>query len=117
MKDSNKVFIKENLKPIRNFVKRTSAVIIPILGVALSSISVKDLLDMIRYNGDAEYNDAVKAIMDSNMLGSDKARMMDVLKREEDSEFYKAVISTVKSNILGSTKVEIIKNMCKSTDE
>lgn len=116
MKEINKVFTKKNLKPIGNFVKRTGAVIIPILGVALSSISVKDLLDMFRYNSDAEYNDAVKAIMDSNMLGSDKAKMMEVLKREEDSEFYKAVISTVKSNMLGSTKVEIIKNMCK-TDE
>ena len=109
-----KVFTKESLKPIGNFVKRTSAVIIPILGVALSSISVKDLLDMFCYNEDADYNDAVKAIMESNILGSDKAKMMNVLKRDEDSEFYKAIISTVRSNMLGSTKVEIIQNMCKN---
>lgn len=117
MKDLNKVFTKENLKPMVRFVKRTGAVIIPILGVALSSISVKDLLDMFRYNGDADYNDAVNAIMDSNILGSDKAKMMDVLKRDEDSEFYKAIITTVRSNMLGSTKVEIIQSMCKSNEE
>lgn len=86
MNEMNKLVKKEHLKAVGNFLKQSGKVIVPILGVVLSS----------------------------SMLGSDKARIMQVLKRDEDSEFYKAVIETVRSSMLGSTKVQIIENMCRT---
>lgn len=109
-----KVLNKESLKPVGDFVKKSWKVIVPILGVALSSVSVADILNMFRYSGDVGYDDTVEAIMNTSMMGSDKAKLMQILKRDEDSEYYKAVISTVKSSMIGSTKIEIIRNLSKS---
>ena len=109
-----KVFDRENLKPVGDFLKKSWKVIVPILGVALSSVSGADILHMYRYSGEVGYDDAVEAIMDASMMGSDKAKLMQILKRDENSEYYKAIISTVKSSMMGSTKIEIIRNLSKS---
>ena len=114
MNEMNRLVKKEHLKAVGNFLKQSGKVIAPILGVVLSSVTISDLIDAFRYSGNVGYDDAVKVIMSSSMLGSDKARIMQVLKRDEDSEFYKAVIETVRSSMLGSTKIQIIENMCRT---
>ena len=111
MKGLDKVFNAETVKTVGDFAKRSFKVVVSILGVTLSSITIADVLDLVRYSGNVKYNDAVKVIMDSNMLPSYKAEIMTILKRDETSEYYKVVIDTVRSSMLGSTKVEIIRNL------
>ena len=71
-------------------------------------------MDMIRYNGNVGYDDAVKVVMDSSIPSYDKSRIMQFLKRDENSEYYRAVIHTIKSSMSSYTKVEIIQNVCKT---
>lgn len=116
MKLVEKVVNEENVKKIKGFAKRSCQLVIPILGVALSSITVKDLLDMIRYNGDVGYDDAVNAIMTSGMYSSDKTRAVAVLKKDETSDFYKAIVNVARSSAYSSDKVRTIASMCETTE-
>lgn len=111
MKLIGKVISEEHVRMIKNFAKRSGQVLVPILGVALSSISVKDILDMTRYSGEVGYGDAVNAIMTSNMYSSDKNKAVSILKRDETSDFYKAVINVARGNAYSSDKVRTISNM------
>lgn len=114
MKGLDKVFNEKNLKAVGQVAKRSCNVIVPVLVMALSTVSVGEVLDMFRYNGNVGYDDAVKAIMDSSIPSYDKTRIMQILKRGETSEFYRAVIRTVKSSMPSYAKVEVIQNMCKT---
>lgn len=114
MKIVERITNEENLKRAKSFAKRSCQVIVPILGVVLSSISVKDLLDAIRYTGDVGYGDAVDVIMSSSMYSSDKTRMVSALKRDESSDYYKAVIAVVRSSGYSSDKLRTIQNMSET---
>lgn len=114
MKGLDKVFNEKNLKVVGQAVKRSCNAIVPVLVMALSTLSVGEVLDMIRYNGNVGYDDAVKAIMDSSSPSYDKTRIMQLLKRDENSEYYGAVIHTMKSSMPSYAKVEIIQNLCKT---
>ena len=114
MKGLDKVFNEKNLKVVGQVAKRSCNVIVPVLVMALSTLSVGEVMDVIRYNGNVGYDDAVKAIMDSSIPSYDKSRIMQFLKRDENSEYYKAVIHTIKSSMPSYTKVEIIQNLCKT---
>ena len=113
MKGLDKVFNEKNLKVVRQVAKRSCNVIVPVLVMALSTLSVGEVMDMIRYNGNVGYDDAVKVIMDSSIPSYDISRIMQFLKRDENSEYYRAVIHTIKSSMSSYTKVEIIQNLCK----
>ena len=114
MKGLDKVFNEKNLKAVGQVTKRSCNVIVPVLVMALSTLSVGEVMDMIRYNGNVWYGDAVKAIMDSSIPSYDKSRIMQSLKRDENSEYYRAVIYIIKSSMSSYTKVEIIQNLCKT---
>lgn len=103
MKGLDKVFNEKNLKVVGQVAKRSCNVIVPVL-----------VMDMIRYNGNVGYDDAVKVIMNSSIPSYDKSRIMQFLKRDENSEYYRAVIHTIKSSMSSYTKVEIIQNLCKT---
>lgn len=75
-----KVVNEKTRKKVKNFAKRSCQTVIPILGTVLASVSVKDLLDMMRYSGDVDYGDAVNAIMSSSMYSHDKTRAVSMLK-------------------------------------
>ena len=96
---------------VANVVKQVSKLVIPVVGVVLSNITVSELLNAFRYCGDVDYNDAVKAIMNSDMISSYKTEAISVLKRDETSEYYKAVISTINSDMISSYKVNVIRSM------
>ena len=108
----NKGTAKRAINNISNVVKKGYNYAIPILGVILLSYEMTDKLKMIRYNvGKVEYDDAVEAIMASNMWSDDKVKAVKFLKRDCESELYKATIDVVNSSMWSHDKVEVIQNM------
>ena len=105
---------KEHFNAIGNFVKESSRVVIPIVGYVAFSGAGQELLNKIRYSGKIKYDDAVKAITNSNMMSSDKTKVLVSLKKDGDSEFYRAVINTVTSAMFSSDKVKTILSMCEN---
>ena len=108
-----KLISTETKSTLANIAKSLKGVIIPVVGVVLSSITVSDLLNAVRYCGNVGYDDAVRAIMSSNMMSSYKTEAISVLKHEGTSDYYRAVISTVNSDMMSSYKVDAIRNMSK----
>lgn len=114
MKGIKEIVTKERLNAVGNFVRESSKVVIPIMGYAVFSGAGHELLNKIRYSGKIKYDDAVKAITNSNMMSSDKTKVLVSLKKDGDSEFYRAVINTVTSTMFSSDKVETILSMCEN---
>lgn len=110
----NKLVGKDTMKTVSNITKSLKGVIVPVLGVVLSSITISDLLNAVHYSGNVGYDDAVKVIINSNMLSSYKTEAIHVLKHDESPDYYRAVISTVNSDMMSSYKVDIIRNMSKT---
>ena len=104
----------ETKNTVINIAKSLKGVILPVVGVVLSSVTLSDLFDAIRYCGNVGYDDAVKAITDSNMMGSHKIEAIAMLEHERASDYYRAVISTVNSNMMGSHKIEAIRKMSET---
>lgn len=102
-----------------NITKGTIGTVGKVVGTALvyglasmvSSKSTRDMVDNIRYSGNASYSDAVGVIMDSDMLDSYKNEAIGLLKKNSDAEYYKTVIKIVKSDMLGSSRVKAITNI------
>ena len=63
------------------------------------------------------YDDAVKAIMESNMLDSNKLKAVKALPRHETTVFYEAIISIIDSDMIGSNKAELIETLCQEDEE
>lgn len=66
---------------------------------------------MKRLTVKADYSGAVKAIMNSDMLGSYKKDAVEAIQKGQNEDYYKSVIEVVNSNMLGSYKVETIKKI------
>lgn len=81
------------------------------LAVVVNKVSVKDIVETVRYNGNVKYSDAVSVIMDSDMFSSDKSTATTILKNNKDAEYYKAVIKIAKSTMYSSDKVELIAEL------
>ena len=112
MKD--KLVGKDTMKTVTNVAKSLKGVVIPVLGVVLSSITISDLLNAVRYSGNVGYDDAVKVIMNSNMMASYKTEAISVLKHDSTPDYYRAVISTVNSDMMSSYKVDASRNISKT---
>lgn len=59
----------------------------------------------------ADYSGAIKAIMNSDMMGSYKKEAVEAIQKDQSEDYYKSVIEIVNSNMLGSYKVETIKKI------
>ena len=81
------------------------------LAAMASRVSLKDVVDSIRYSGDVTYSDAINVVLESNMLSSYKEQAMKLLKKGRDSEYYKAIIKIIKSDMLSSYKIEAITTL------
>lgn len=80
--------------------------------LALIAPHVENSINAVkRLKVEASYSGAIKAIMNSNMLGSYKQAAIDALQKDRDVDYYKSVIEVVNSSMLGSYKVETIKKI------
>lgn len=67
-----------------------------------------------RHNIHTSYNDAVKAIMDSDMWSVDKAKAISALKLDSKPTLYKAIIEVANNkNSWSSDRLNTIIEMCK----
>ena len=64
-----------------------------------------------RLTAKADYSEAIKAIINSNMMSSYKQDAIEAVQKDRDADYYKSVIEVVNSNMLGSYKVETIKKI------
>lgn len=101
-----------NMKTVGNFAKKSGKVALYGLATVMSYVSMKDVTEMVRYSGNVKYSDAINAIMESSMFGSDKNKIVAMLKKDGDADYYKAIIKVVKSNMFGSDKVKAIEYIC-----
>lgn len=113
MKKLNLSIDQKKLDTIGKVVKKGCEIAGYAVSIALSYVSVRDMLDAVKYSGEVDYGDAVDAIMSSDMLSSYKEKAVTVLKKGEDSQFYKAIIRVAKSDMMSSYKCDTIKKMCE----
>ena len=64
-----------------------------------------------RMTAKADYGEAIRAIMNSDMLGSHQRDSVEAVQKNRDESYYKAVIEIANSDMLGSHKVETIKKI------
>lgn len=69
------------------------------------------IADKLSEDSEVTYSDAVTAIMNSGMFGSDKVKATNLLAKNGDSEYFRSVVSIVKSGMFGSDKVKLIQNL------
>lgn len=96
--------------------KGCNVVVLVLMGLRFTGMD-KRIIKAIRYSGKVKYDDAIRAITESNMLGSSMAEAMDLVQSNMETEYYRAVISTIQSNALGSTKIMMLKNINKNFEE
>ena len=105
--------IKLNKEQVGKIVMGTGKVII--CGLSCLALIVPHVESGIgavkRLTVKADYSGAIKAIMNSDMLGSYKKDAVEAVQKDRDESYYKSVIEVVNSNMLGSYKVETIKNL------
>ena len=109
--------LKIDLTKTGAMLKKGCNIVVPVLmGLRFTGMD-KQILKAIRYSGKVKYDDAIRAITESNMLGSSMAEAMDLVQSNMETEYYRAVISAIQSNTLGSTKIMMLKNINKNFEE
>lgn len=102
-----------NFGNLKNIVGQICGAILCEILIVASSKAVEYINDgYIRKVG---YDEAIDAIMKSDMYSHEKCDAAAVLKRNEDAEFYRAVIHIIKdSKLYSHDKVCMIKNLNKN---
>ena len=105
--------IKLNKEQVGRVIVGTGkAIICGLSCLALIAPHVENSVDAVkRLTVKADYSGAIKAIMNSDMLGSYKKDAVEAVQKDRDEYYYKSVIEVVNSNMLGSYKVETIKKI------
>lgn len=103
---------KLNLEPVVNFAKDVGKVVgyglLMALPYAVNSVVTREV-----DNRPVGYSDAVKAITQSSMLGSQQHEALAAMRKDGDGDYYKSIIHIVKGSALGSTMVEMIQELSK----
>lgn len=105
--------INMNKEQVGKIILGTGKVILSGLScLALIAPHVENSINAVkRLTVKADYSGAIKAIMNSDMLGSYKKDAVEAVQKDQSEDYYKSVIEVVKSNMLGSYKVETIKKI------
>lgn len=104
---------KISLETIGNFAEKACEIIS--YGVFMAaSYKLVEYAVTEHDNAIVSYDDAIEAIMKSNMYAHDKSNAVSALKRYEGSSFYKAIIHIAKdSDMYSHNKVDMIKKLCE----
>ena len=92
-------------------VRYGSMLVFGVLALGLLSSRRIDISAVEDCASEANYSDAVGAILDSSMFDSDKNAAIGLLKRGGDSEYYKSVISVINSSIVSRNKIRTIEKL------
>ena len=113
--------IKVNVDGIKQITKSIGYVIwsgikvtVPVILAGMTVANVQTDNQRVCVMGNAQYSDAVRMIMSSDMFSSDKSKVVSMLPQGQDSQFYLAVIEIAKSDMFSSNKVQSISSMIKT---
>lgn len=97
---------------MKNFIKNIFK-LIAYIGIGIYTINIiqDNRRPIVILKG--KYDDAIKAINDSDMWSNDKSEAISIIRRDEISEYYNAIISIVDSDMWSKDKLESIKNINK----
>lgn len=106
--------MKINWKPVKDFAELVGGIAAYVILVAATGKA----MECVHYESDnttAHYDDAVSAIMKSDMYSHDKADAAAALKRIASSEFYKAIIHIAEDNsVYSHDKANMIKALSEN---
>jgi hypothetical protein len=107
---------KINLKPLGDFAKDICGVVVSGLALSVLYNVSERVLGGNNSKAYVDYDDAVKAIMESSMLSSYKKEAMELLKPYGTMSYYKAVIYIVKDlSVLSSDKIKMIQSLSENS--
>lgn len=107
---------KQTLKTVGKYLKTGCKIAAYGAATVLSYLSLSDVKQYVRdvsIDVNADYADAVNAIMSSNMWSGDKKEAVQMLRKGESASFYKAIIKVANSSMWSADKAETIIEMCK----
>lgn len=100
--------VTKGFNAIKKVAKEGVKLAAPIASMVLISKASGRITDDLCNNGIVWYDDAVKAILNSNMWSEDKTTAISALKRGKDSAFYSAIIEVAKSSMFSADKLKTI---------
>lgn len=104
-------------RDVGNAIKNSCGLMVTVAAFVLPNLSmIKEIIEEVRYNGNATYSDVINVVLHSNMYSTDKTKLAAMVPKDKDSEFYKFIIKVVKSNIYSSDKVTVIKSICEKEE-
>ena len=106
----NTEMTKRGLKVVGSVAKRVLSAVGPLVVARVVLGNPFDNKNTIG-GGDASYNDAVSAILNSGMWAEDKSKAVSELKMDMRPEVYKAVIEVAKTSMFSEDKRNTIIKM------
>lgn len=106
--------VKKGVGTVAGYAKAGCAVVLPIVTVAFAEKGANYIIDKIRYGGKVGYDDAIRAILNSDMYSSARKEAIALVKTDGDAEYYRSVIYIATSDMYSSAKVETIRDLGNS---
>lgn len=113
----NNEIVKKGLHKTLEVVKTGVSIAAPFMITAALNGTTKRVQDKVRFCGDVGYDDAVRAILESDMFSSSMDEALKLLQKGKDQEYYKSVIRVVESDTYSSTKMTMIKTINEKYEE
>lgn len=103
---------KINWGSVRGYAEQLCEAASYVLVYVAANKAMKYVLDCDNTYERVGYDDAIHAIMSSDMYSHDKASAAAALKRNGNAEFYKAIVHIIKdSDTYSHNKVDMIKQL------
>lgn len=103
--------IKDGLTKTVEFGGKCVAFVLPIVATAFLSKMSNRMVDKIQYGGNVGYDDAVREILNCDMMASYRKEAIALLSKHGDADYYRSVIYAVNSDMMGSYRVGLIKDL------
>ena len=58
------------------------------------------------------YSSVISNIMNSDMWGSDKEKLLEMIPKDADAELYGSILAVLMSNDWSSSKVKMVRTLC-----
>lgn len=92
------------------YVKRGGAFVAPLLASIVFGKGEKYIMDKMAMAGIKNYEDAVNAILSSNMFSTDKRQAIELISINEEAMYYKTIARIALSSVYSSEKVNMIND-------
>lgn len=108
--------IKRGLISTVEVVKKGCMIAAPIVAATLINGKAEEIVNKMRYCGEVGYDDAVRVILDSDMLSSYRKEAVSLVKVGRGSDYYRAIIHAVGSSLMSSDRVDLIRRLSEAEE-